>query len=607
MHWLQSAAARADIPGIEELTLPFNVTPAESWESAARAANLTPRELADRLAAVLRLKVADLQTVSAPSKPLVPEKLARKHNVFPLYADDRTITVATADPTDLDAEQALSFASGRRVVFQLAAPSDITDALNAAFSVERAVELLLNKVGADAEADAVRLVEDLAPEEISQRDVDSAPIVKLTNLLLSDAVTQGASDIHVEPGTSRGGLVRFRIDGVMRQYMELPPSAVTRIVSRIKVLAKLDIADRMRPQDGRARIQVASKSYDLRISTVPTQEAEKAVVRILRSDTLRSLDEMRLTPPEMLRMRQLLSYREGLVVVTGPTGSGKTTTLYAAVREIANGEVNVMTVEDPVEYQFAGVTQIQVDAKKGVTFASALRSVLRQDPDVILVGEIRDAETAQIAAQASLTGHLVLATLHTNDAMSSVTRLAELGLDRATIAAVLRGAVAQRLVRRVCPECTQPVSAPMYLDEERLAEVYGTLPTVRAIGCRKCAGTGYSGRLPVVEVALVTPSLSEAIIGGASAGMLQRTAAEQGMWPMRGVALERVASRETTLQEVDRVLGDMPGEDNASRDQFGRSSGSHDISLFERKESEPVVRERRSLGDRRRGPRRREG
>ena len=608
MHWLQSAAARADIPGIEALTLPYDVTPAESWERAARAARLSPRELAVRLAAVLRLKVADLQSASAQSRPLVPEKLARKYNVYPLRGDDRTITVATGDPTDLDAEHALSFASGRRVVFELAAPSDITDALNAVFSVERAVELLLNKVGADADADAVRLVEEQAPEEISQRDVDSAPIVKLTNLLLSDAVTQGASDIHVEPGTSRGGLVRFRIDGVMRQYMELPPSAVTRIVSRIKVLAKLDIADRMRPQDGRARIQVANKSYDLRISTVPTQEAEKAVVRILRSDTLRSLDEMRLTPPEMMRMRQLLSFREGLVVVTGPTGSGKTTTLYAAVREIANGEVNVMTVEDPVEYQFAGITQIQVDAKKGVTFASALRSVLRQDPDVILVGEIRDAETARIAAQAALTGHLVLATLHTNDAMSSVTRLAELGLDRATIAAVLRGCIAQRLVRRVCPECTQAVSAPMFLDEERLSELYGTLPTMRAIGCRKCAGTGYSGRLPVVEVALVTPSLGEAIITGASANVLQRTAAEQGMWPMRNVALERVASRETTLQEVDRVLGELPGEEGSSRDASRQATLLQDIALFEKRDdSESMVRERRSRGDRRRGPRRSEG
>jgi type II secretory ATPase GspE/PulE/Tfp pilus assembly ATPase PilB-like protein len=601
MHWLQSAAARADIPGIEDLRLPFNVAPAEIWESAARASTLSPRELASRLAAVLRLKAADLDAVEPPAKPLIPEKLARKHHVFPLRGDDRTITVATSDPTDLDAEKALSFATGRRIIFELAAPTDIADALNAAFSVERAVEVLLNKVGADADADAVRLVEDLAPEEVSLRDVDSAPIVKLTNLLLSDAVQQRASDIHVEPGTSRGGLVRFRIDGVMRQYMELPPSAVTRIVSRIKVLAKLDIADRMRPQDGRARIQVANKSYDLRISTVPTQEAEKAVVRILRSDTLRSLDEMRLTPPELLRLRQLLSFREGLVVVTGPTGSGKTTTLYAAVREIANGEVNVMTVEDPVEYQINGITQIQVDAKKGVTFASALRSVLRQDPDVILVGEIRDAETAQIAAQAALTGHLVLATLHTNDAMSAVTRLTELGLDRATIAATLRGSIAQRLVRRVCPDCVQAVSAPLFLDEERLSDLYGTAPTMRSIGCRRCAGTGFKGRIPVVEIAIVTPSLAESIVDGASAAALQHTAAEQGMRTMREGALHWVEARATTLQEVDRVIGELAADP-------GRTSGSFELArLFEAAEPGALFRERRRLPDRRKGGDRRRG
>jgi type II secretory ATPase GspE/PulE/Tfp pilus assembly ATPase PilB-like protein len=608
MHWLQSAAARAGLGSLETLSLPPNIPLAEGWERAARAVGMAPSELARILAGALRLAPADLYAAEPPAHPLIPEKLARKFHVFPLREDNRTITVATADPTDLDAEQALSFATGRRIIFELAAPSEITDALNAAFSVERAVEVLLSKVGADADADAVRLVEETTPEEISQRDVDSAPIVKLTNLMLSDAVQQGASDIHVEPGSHRGGLVRFRIDGVMRQYMELPPSAVTRIVSRIKVLAKLDIADRMRPQDGRARIQVQNKGYDLRISTVPTQEAEKAVVRILRSDTLRSLDEMRLTPPELLRFRQLLSFREGLVVVTGPTGSGKTTTLYAAVREIANGEVNVMTVEDPVEYQFPGITQIQVDVRKGVTFASALRSVLRQDPDVILVGEIRDAETAQIAAQAALTGHLVLATMHTNDAMSAVTRLAELGLDRATIAATLRGSVAQRLVRRVCAECCQTVTAPLFLDEERLAELYGAMPTVRAVGCRRCAGTGYSGRLPVVEVGLVTPSLGEAIVAGASSGALQRTATEQGMWPMRNVALERVGSGETTLQEVDRVLGDVPNDEASHRDALSRASSPLSLAqMFEPKGPEPVVRERRQRGDRRRGSRRREG
>ncbi len=607
MHWLLRAAARAQIPGLAGLNLPVDAPPAESWEMITRVAHVPTRELVVRLAGALRLSPADLDLLDPPAHPLIAEKLARKHHVFPIRQDDRALYVATADPTDLRAEQEISFASGKRVVFQLASYEEVSEALSAAFSMERAVEALLDKVGS-SDADAVRLVEESAPEEVSQRDVEAAPIVKLTNLVLVDAVAQGASDIHIEPGGSRGGVVRFRIDGVMRQYMELPPSAVTRIVSRIKVLAKLDIADRLRPQDGRARIQVGEKAFDLRISTVPTHEAEKAVVRILRSDTLRSLDEMRLAPPEMLRMRQLLSHREGMLLVTGPTGSGKTTTLYAAIREIANGEVNVMTVEDPVEYELAGVTQLQVETKKGVTFATALRSILRQDPDVILVGEIRDGETAAVAAQAALTGHLVLGTLHTNDAMGTVARLTELGLDRATIAATLRGAVAQRLIRRLCSDCAKPIIGPLYADEERLAEQYGTPPTMRAVGCKRCANTGFSGRLPVVEVAVITQALSDQLVGGASANQLQRAAIAQGMWPMRSAALERVSSGETTLHEVERVLGDPSREDGTPMREMSDtlSEPLEVMALIDPVAQAPVVsRERRNTADRRRGARRR--
>ncbi len=604
MHWLLRAGARAQLSGLAGLNLAVDTSPAVSWDAIERAANLPTRELVVRLASALRMSPADLASVEPPARPLIPEKLARKHHVFPIRQDDRALHVATADPNDFRAEQEISFASGKRVVFELATHAEIAEALSAAFSMERAVEALLNKVGS-AEADALRLVEEAAPEEVSQRDVEAAPIVKLTNLILVDAVGQGASDIHIEPGSARGGVVRFRIDGVMRQYMELPPSAVTRIVSRIKVLAKLDIADRLRPQDGRARIQVGEKGFDLRISTVPTHDAEKAVVRILRGDTLKSLDEMRLPPPENLRLRQLLSYREGLILVTGPTGSGKTTTLYAALREIANGEVNVMTVEDPVEYELAGVTQMQVETKKGVTFATALRSILRQDPDVILVGEIRDGETAAVAAQAALTGHLVLATLHTNDAMGTVARLLELGLDRATIAATLRGAVAQRLIRRICSECAKPIIGPLYADEERLSEQYDTTPSMRAVGCKRCMNTGYSGRLPVVEVAVMTQSLADQLVGGASANQLQRAAVAQGMWPMRNVALDRVTNGDTTLHEVERVLGDSSREEGATaRDGRDTLADPVPVMAFMDPPTPVVSRERRHQSDRRRGGRR---
>jgi type II secretory ATPase GspE/PulE/Tfp pilus assembly ATPase PilB-like protein/ActR/RegA family two-component response regulator len=559
MHWLVNAAARAGIPGATKLSVTQGTALARAWEQVARDLGFGQDELAARIAPTLRMKLADLAHVEMKAKRLLPEKVARRYGVHALRETDRELFVASSDPNNYDAEQDIAFASGRRVVFELAPPVAIDGALRAAYSPDQIVESLLSNADATL-ADAVRVLEEAEPEAVAEQEVDSAPLVKLTNLILSDAITQGASDIHIEPGGARGGAVRFRIDGVMRQHMALPMAAVNRIVSRIKVLAKLDIADRMRPQDGRTRIQMHSKAYDLRISTVPTRDAEKAVVRILRPDAAKSLAEVGLAPPELQRFRQLIGARDGLVVVTGPTGSGKTTTLYAAISDLATGEVNVMTVEDPIEYELPGITQIQVETRRNVTFASALRSILRQDPDVIFVGEIRDAETAQIAAQAAATGHLVLATMHTNDAMSAVSRLADLGLDRPTITAVLRGALAQRLVRRLCPECREPVVSGNTEAEGRLAAQYGLRPTMRAVGCAKCSNTGYRGRLPIDEVAVITPSMGEQIAAGATAAQLQRLAIGQGMRPLREVALERVRNQQTTLDEVERVLGEAAEE-----------------------------------------------
>jgi type II secretory ATPase GspE/PulE/Tfp pilus assembly ATPase PilB-like protein/CheY-like chemotaxis protein len=339
--------------------------------------------------------------------------------------------------------------------------------------------------------------------------------------------------------------------------MQVPMVALNRIVSRIKVLGKLDIADRVRPQDGRTRVAIDGRFVDLRISTVCTRDAEKAVIRILRPENTKKLEEIGITPRELARLRQLLNCRDGIVIVTGPTGSGKTTTLYSAIREIATGEVNISTVEDPVEYELPGITQIQVDPKRGITFANSLRALLRQDPDVIFVGEIRDAETAQIAAQAAMTGHLVLATMHTNDAMATIARMLDLGLDRQTIAATLRGTLAQRLIRRVCADCAQPVTGALTEEEENLAKRYNVQPVTRAAGCKRCGNTGYRGRLPLIEVSVITPALSDMIAAGATATVLQRAAVNQGMAPLREVAIARVRRGETTLQETERVIGDQ--------------------------------------------------
>ena len=555
MHWLAAAASRAGMKGADVLAIPGDISLVDSWEIASRTLGITAPELATSLAPTFGLAEADFNQADPRALSLLPERIARKYHVFPLREDDRHLVVATSDPTNIEVEHAIGFAAGRRPVFELASPAAIEEALFQAYSSDRAMDQLLNGVEEQV-ADAVRIVEELEPEAVNASEVDSAPVVKLTNLILRDAILQAASDIHIEPG-AKGGTVRFRVDGVMRQYMQLPMVALNRVVSRIKVLGRLDIADRIRPQDGRSRVTVDGRFVDLRISTVATRDAEKAVIRILRPENTRKLDEVGITPRELARLRQLLNCRDGIVIVTGPTGSGKTTTLYSAIREIANGEVNISTVEDPVEYELPGITQIQVDPKRGITFANSLRALLRQDPDVIFVGEIRDNETAHIAAQAAMTGHLVLATLHTNDAMSTITRLQDLGLDRQTIATTLRGTLAQRLIRRVCPDCAQPLIGALTDEEETLGARYGVLPLSRAVGCKRCGNTGYRGRLPLIEVAVITPALADMIAGGATAHALQRAAMSQGMASMRDVAVARLRRGETTLQEIERVIGDQ--------------------------------------------------
>jgi type IV pilus assembly protein PilB len=554
MHWLAAAATRAGIKGADGLIVPNDTSLIDSWEIASRTLGISAPELAKALAPTFGLAEAEFEKAEPRALSLLPERIARKYHVFPLREDERHLVVATADPTNIEVEHAIGFAAGRRPIFELATPAAIDEALFSAYSTDKAMDQLLSSVDEQI-ADAVRVVEDLAPEAVAAAEVEAPPVVKLANLILRDAVLQGASDIHIEPG-AKGGVVRFRVDGVMRQYMQLPMIALNRVVSRIKVLGKLDIADRLRPQDGRSRVAVEGKYVDLRISTVATREAEKAVIRILRPENTRKLDEIGITPRELARLRQLLNCRDGILIVTGPTGSGKTTTLYSAIKELATGKVNISTVEDPVEYELPGITQIQVDPKRGVTFANSLRALLRQDPDVIFVGEIRDSETAQIAAQAAMTGHLVLATMHTNDAMSSVARMADLGLDRQTIASTLRGTLAQRLLRRVCPDCAQPLIGALTEEEETLGARYGVLPLSRAVGCRRCGNTGYRGRLPLIEVAVITPALSDMIAGGATTQALQRAAVAAGMAPMRDVAIARVRRGETTLQEIERVIGD---------------------------------------------------
>ncbi len=569
-HWLVRAVVQAGLLKEGVVDLPPAAPALDAWATVKRASGAPDSRLEEIVAGFFRMDVADFSAADPEAFDLVPEDFLRKHTVFPLSATSRQLVVATADPTDLETERLLGFTSGRKTAFRVASPRAIKDAIEGRFSPGRAVENLLGTLDlSDTVEDAVRLVEEMGPEAITEGDVQATPVVKLTNLIIRDAISQDASDIHIEPGR-RLGSVRYRVDGVLRKHMDLPISALNRVVSRVKILAKMDITDRLRPQDGKARVQVNNLAYDLRVSTLPAGGAEKCVIRILDSSTASTLEDLSVPPYELERLRQLLGHREGVVVVTGPTGSGKTSTLYGALRELADGKVNIMTVEDPIEYELPSITQTQVVTKQGLTFASALRSILRQDPDVILVGEIRDRETAETAAQAAMTGHLVLATVHANDAVSAVPRLVDLGLQYGIIASTLRGALAQRLLRRVCDNCAEPVKGELTPEEERLAERHGVAPEVRAVGCPECGFTGYRGRIPVMEVLTMGPRLAGAIEARKGVITLARLAEQNGMRPMHEVGLDWVRQGATTLVEVERVLGESIEEVDKTDQVEGR-------------------------------------
>jgi len=522
------------------------------WEAAVRAGSIGDDALLTALAARFRMKVAELTTASSQARELVPESLARKYRIVPLAASESALDIATADPHDLDCERTLAFATGRTVRMQLASPGAIAARIDEIYQPENAVEKILEGVAGryDVNTIAERASDDdfnLSADRASER-----PVIRLVDHIIAEAITTRASDIHLEP--EEGGVaVRYRIDGVLRDNMKLPRAAGLPLVSRIKIMAQMDIADRLRPQDGRARVSVNGSRVDLRVSTLPASYGEKVVIRILDTRaTVLSLEGLGLLPEEAKRLNDLVSLREGIVLVTGPTGSGKTTTLYSALRQIQQRAVNIVTVEDPVEYKLQGIVQVQVNEKAGLNFANALRSILRQDPDVILVGEVRDKETAGIAVQASLTGHLVLTTLHTIDAASSVARLVDIGVEPYKIAAALKGVVAQRLLRRLCHVCRQESAEPVSDRMRRWLPAGMTL--YKAVGCPECAQTGYHGRMAVIEVLTVTGEIERVIANGEIADVIAETARAQGMKTLWESGIDHVRAGETSIDELLRVV-----------------------------------------------------
>lgn len=527
------------------------------WETAVRRGFTKDEDILAALSARFRMPVADLSQATPEARNAVPESLARRYRIVPLRISDSIIDIATADPHDLDCEHTIGFATGRTVRMHLAPPSRILERLDELYRPERAVEKLLQNLG-DYD------VQTTAPEEDAELDVDAVasraserPIIKLVDHIIAEGIKQRASDIHLE--SQEGGIVvTYRIDGVLRQAMVLPRTVGIPLVSRIKIMSSLDIADRLRPQDGRARVTVNGARVDLRVSTLPASTGEKVVIRILDSRaTVLSLDALGLPPRELERIRGLINLREGIILVTGPTGSGKTTTLYAALRSIQERGVNIVTVEDPVEYKLTGIVQVQVNEKAGLTFAAALRSILRQDPDVVLVGEIRDRETATIATQASLTGHLVLSTLHTIDAASAVARLVDIGIEPFKIAASLKGVIAQRLLRRLCQHCKVQMTDPV---PPRLARWFPEGAQIyKAAGCPECGGTGYRGRLAVQEILVSDAEVERRIAAGESTDRIADAARAGGMRTMWESGVDHVLAGATDIEEMVRVL-EVPEE-----------------------------------------------
>jgi type II secretory ATPase GspE/PulE/Tfp pilus assembly ATPase PilB-like protein/8-oxo-dGTP pyrophosphatase MutT (NUDIX family) len=520
------------------------------WRAVVDKALLTDDEVLEALSARTRFRIATDLLVSSQARDKVPERLARRFGILPLAISESTLDIATSNPYDLDCEKTLAFATARTVRMCLASPDRIQERIEEVYSPIDRVSKMLDRAGSCASPHTIEKHEE-TDSSLDEKEIER-PVIKLVDHIVAEGIGAGASDIHLEAGET-GIAVRYRIDGMLKEVMVLPKAVGVPLVSRIKIMSQMDIADRLRPQGGRARVAINGARVDLRVSTLPASHGEKVVIRILDSRAaLRSVEALGLDPVDGPRMQKLLEVREGLILVTGPTGSGKTTTLYAALRLLQHRGVNIITVEDPVEYRIPGIVQVQIHEKAGLTFASALRSVLRQDPDVLLIGEIRDRETAAIAIQASLTGHLVFATLHTNDACSSITRLTDLGVDSAKLAGALKGVVAQRLIRRLCPACKLVANAGV---PRRLV---GSIPETSMIyipaGCTECAMTGYSGRIAVTEVLVTTSEVERAIAANEPPDRLLAAARASGTRSLWGCGAAQLVAGNTSAQELVRVL-----------------------------------------------------
>ncbi len=529
-----------------------------------------------------RVKLRDIQPDPAVVR-LVPMHLLTKHKLFPIRRDGNAVVIAMADPTDIIALDDLRMvgvtakpvlAPEKEIEAKLAsiagAPATETNGAAAAvaepdpfgegveFGGSSATEFMQSAVDEFTVDRGGVLDGDIGDDDTGNTEIgaDIAPIIRIINTIIIKAIQDEASDIHIEP-QRRNVRVRYRVDGVLHEMMSVPKYLHAPMLSRVKIMADMDIAERRKPQDGRIPIKHAGKDYDLRVSVIPTVNGEKSVMRILdKSSVLLGLSKLGLFPDTQALLEELIMQPYGILLSCGPTGSGKTTTQYSVLNKLNIVDTNIVTIEDPVEYQLPGISQVAVNRKAGVEFSSALRSFLRQDPDIMMVGEIRDAETAHIAIEASLTGHLVLSTVHTNDAPQSVTRLVDMGVEPFLVGASLIGSMAQRLVRKVCNDCRTAYHPPM-----EALERFGFKPDpnnpitfYRGQGCTNCRETGYRGRIGIYELMIMNAEISELVVKGASAGEIRDAARANGMRTLQQDGLKKVLAGMTTIEEVMRVV-----------------------------------------------------
>ncbi|MGN8551673.1 UNVERIFIED_CONTAM: ATPase, T2SS/T4P/T4SS family [Microbacterium sp. SLM126] len=511
----------------------------------------TETQIAQAIAIHTGYRYFDLSSVTLDPEvvAVVAPTLCRRYHLIPISRGRRQLTIGMTDPTDLIALDDVATATDLNIVPVVVA----ADALAAAFSrflrSDEELSDLSEQIGEIAAADGV------GSTEVLEEQVDDAPVVRFVNLLITQAINDRASDIHIEPG-ERQLTVRYRIDGVLHEVQKADRSIQDGVISRLKIMASIDIAERRKPQDGRLSVLHDGRQVDLRLATLPTVWGEKIVMRILdNSGTAMEMSDLRFSSINEHRFRTAITRPHGMVLVTGPTGSGKSTTLYTALNTVANSQINVITVEDPVEYRIAGINQVQVNQRAGMTFQAALRSILRSDPDVVLVGEIRDQETATISIEAALTGHLVLSTLHTNDAPSALTRLIEIGCEPYLVGTALSAVVAQRLARRLCTKCREPhvesretlASVGFPHDPNDLPQLY------RAVGCATCSGTGFRGRVALHEVMTLSEGLEALAVARATGTAMRQLALDEGMVALRDDGFSKVALGITTIDEVLRV------------------------------------------------------